>query len=92
MSETIPQRELRNDVGAVLRRVAEGESFTVTVRGEPVAEIVPLRRPRAFVPRSRVLELLQRRPADTDLLVELREAASDADADGRDRPERLFGP
>jgi len=37
----IPQRELRNNVAAVLRAAEAGESFTVTVRGRPVARLVP---------------------------------------------------
>ena len=45
----VPVRELRNDVSAVLRRVEAGESLRVTVRGRPVAAIVPLaRRPGTF--------------------------------------------
>lgn len=92
MSEVIPQRDLRNDVSAVLRRVAAGESFTVTVRGEPVAEIVPVRRPRRFVPRDDLVRLLARRQPDPELLAELRDADSDTADDGRDRADRLFGP
>lgn len=38
---TIPQRELRNNIGAVLRAAEAGETFTVTVRGRPVARLVP---------------------------------------------------
>ncbi len=37
----IPQRELRNNSGAVLRAAEAGETFTVTVRGRPVARLVP---------------------------------------------------
>ena len=37
-------RELRNSGGAVLDRVALGESFVVTRDGTPVAELSPLRR------------------------------------------------
>ena len=44
MATTIPQRELRNDVSAVLRRVEAGEEFVVTVSGRPVAELRPLGR------------------------------------------------
>lgn len=43
---SIPQKELRNDVGKVLRRVEAGETLTVTVAGRPVAEIGPLHRRR----------------------------------------------
>jgi prevent-host-death family protein len=37
-------RELRNDGGRVLDRVARGESLTVTRDGQPVAELRPLSR------------------------------------------------
>lgn len=39
---TIPQKELRNQVGEVLRRVEAGETLTVTVAGRPVAELRPI--------------------------------------------------
>ncbi|NYE01896.1 prevent-host-death family protein [Kineosphaera limosa] len=39
---TISQRELRNDNAAIVRSVEEGESFTVTRRGVPVARLVPI--------------------------------------------------
>lgn len=38
---TIPQKELRNQVSEVLRRVEAGETLTVTVAGRPVAELGP---------------------------------------------------
>ena len=38
---TIPQRELRNNVSEILRRAEEGERFTITVAGRPVAELGP---------------------------------------------------
>ena len=40
---TIPQKELRNNVGEVLRRAEAGEEFTVTVAGRPVARLGPAR-------------------------------------------------
>lgn len=43
---TIPQKELRNHIGEVLRRVEAGESLIVTVAGRPVAELSPARRHR----------------------------------------------
>jgi prevent-host-death family protein len=43
---TIPQKELRNNVGEVLRRAEAGEEFTITVAGPPVAELGPSRRRR----------------------------------------------
>jgi prevent-host-death family protein len=40
--KTISQRELRNDNAKVMRGVEEGETYTVTRRGVPVALLVPL--------------------------------------------------
>jgi prevent-host-death family protein len=41
MDTTISQRELRNDSGEIMRRVEQGETFTVTRNGTPVADLVP---------------------------------------------------
>lgn len=41
--ETISQRQLRNQSGEVLRRVAAGESFLVTNDGVPTAVLTPVR-------------------------------------------------
>lgn len=38
---TVTHREMRNEIGAVLRRVAEGETTEVTNRGQVAALIVP---------------------------------------------------
>jgi prevent-host-death family protein len=40
---TIPQKELRNHVGEVLRRAEGGEEITITVSGRPVAQLGPAR-------------------------------------------------
>lgn len=40
--KTISQRELRNDNAEVMRGVEEGETYTVTRRGVPVARLIPL--------------------------------------------------
>jgi len=59
MSVVIQQSELGNDNAAVMRRVAEGESFVVTVNGRPVADVVPHRRDtgrRRFVPVAELAE------------------------------------
>jgi len=37
----VSQRELRNDSGAIMRRVAQGESFVVTRNGVPIADLSP---------------------------------------------------
>ena len=40
---TISQRELRNDHAEVIRNVEQGESYTVTRRGVPIAVLAPIR-------------------------------------------------
>ncbi len=62
---TIPQRELRNHVSAVLREVEAGERLRITVDGRPVADLVAsagARRP--FVPRDAIAQLLAHAPLD----------------------------
>jgi prevent-host-death family protein len=54
--ETIPQKELRNNIGEVLRRAEAGEELTITVSGRPVAVLGPVRRAH-WVPGSRLAEL-----------------------------------
>jgi len=39
--DSISQREMRNNSGELLRRVAEGESVMVTNNGVPAAVLVP---------------------------------------------------
>jgi prevent-host-death family protein len=41
MTETIGQRQLRNDNAEIMRRVEAGESFVITRHGRPVADLVP---------------------------------------------------
>lgn len=62
MVRTISQRELRNDSGDIMRRLDAGDTFIVTRNGQPVGELVPLRRQR-FVPAETVLALFDRAPA-----------------------------
>ena len=54
--DAIPQKELRNQVGEVLRRVEAGESLVVTVAGRPVAELTPTA-PRRWVSGERLAAL-----------------------------------
>jgi prevent-host-death family protein len=53
---TIPQKELRNHIGEVLRRAEAGEQFTITVSGRPVAALGPVRA-RQWVPSSHLQDL-----------------------------------
>ena len=41
---TIPQKELRNNIGQVLRRAEAGEEITITVAGREVARLGPTER------------------------------------------------
>lgn len=66
---TIPQKELRNQVGEVLRRVEAGETITVTVAGRPVAELSPLRRHRWV--SGTALSQVWRGPRPRDLVKDL---------------------
>ncbi len=62
---TIPQKELRNNSGEILRRAEAGERFTITVAGRPVANLGPASR-RQWVSANE-LAGLWRLPADPDL-------------------------
>lgn len=74
--KTIPQRELRNDIAAVLREAEAGTEFTVTVRGRPVARVVPLEetlQPRRDVDRETLRRFFERNPPDEAWAAELAE-------------------
>ncbi len=43
--KTIPQRELRNRSGEILRNAERGQRFVITVDGRPVAELGPCSKP-----------------------------------------------
>ena len=66
---TIPQKELRNQVADVLRRVEAGEEITVTVAGRPSVELRPVSS-RRWV-GGRALEAVFSGPAPRDLLADL---------------------
>jgi len=73
---TIPQRELRNNVSAVLRAAEAGETFTVTIRGRPVARVVPPgdpARPRVDVDRETIARILAL-PVDSAMPADLEAA------------------
>lgn len=73
---TIPQRELRNNVAAILREAEGGERFTITVRGRPVAELGPT--PEAGYPKVDVdrgtLRRILATPIDDDFAADLEAA------------------
>jgi len=70
-------RDLRNDTGRVVDAVRAGERVTLTVRGEPVADIVPHGERRRWVSGEAVREQLAHLAADPGLRDELRDLAPD---------------
>ena len=78
---TIPQRELRNNISAVLRAAESGETFTITVRSRPVARVVPpgaSGQPRKDVDRAALRRILAE-PVDDGLGAELDAAEAPLD-------------
>jgi prevent-host-death family protein len=71
----IPQKELRNNVGEVLRRAEAGEEFTITVSGRPVAHLGPTRT-RQWVSSAQLGDLWGA-PADLTLEKDLETLGSD---------------
>lgn len=62
--ERIAHRELRNDSAAILRRVANGESFEITNHGDVVAVLSP---PSSSALGLRVVKEATRRGGWSDL-------------------------
>lgn len=60
-------RELRNDTARVIDAVRAGERVTLTVRGEPVADIVPHGGRTRWLSGSALRTQLERRAADPGL-------------------------
>lgn len=54
----IPQRELRNHSGEILREAEKGERFLITVEGRPVALLSPYPK-RQWVSKAELVELLR---------------------------------
>ena len=75
--ERIPQRELRNDVSKVLRRVMAGERLRVTVAGRDAADLVPIEEAPSWTSGAQARELIVAAQADPILAVELAAAFPD---------------
>jgi prevent-host-death family protein len=72
MSVEVASRELRNDTSGLLRRVEAGETIVITLRGKPVANLVPHRPATArwFTP-DEVMEVVESAAADPGLREDL---------------------
>ena len=64
-------RDLRNRTGQVVDAVKAGERVTLTVQGEPVADIIPHGQRVRWLSGASLHEQLQQRAADSDLRHEL---------------------
>lgn len=70
-------RALRNQTSQVIEAVRAGERVTLTVHGEPIADIVPHQQRARWLSGSRLKRELQTRAADPALTQELNELAGD---------------
>ena len=74
-------RDLRNDTARVLDAVRAGERVTLTVHGEPIADIVPHGGRTRWLSGTAVRDQLLRRAADPGLRADLDELAGETLAD-----------
>lgn len=68
--ERIGVRELRQHASRWLRRVAEGETYEITVRGVPVARLSPVAPPGGVLERLAAEGLVTLATADLDEVME----------------------
>ena len=68
-------RDLRNHTASVIDAVKAGERVTLTVNGEPTADIVPHARRTRWLPGAQLREQLRERAADPALRDDLDELA-----------------
>jgi prevent-host-death family protein len=95
MTETIQQSELRNNNAEIMRRVADGESFTITVHGRAVADLVPhqARRPRQrLLPAAEFDRLLAEAGPGPDPLSWAQDISEADRIFGDDQPENPWAP
>ncbi len=72
----IPQRELRNNVSAVLREVEAGQVVRVTVRGRQVAELVPISSRKEHLSPADVERIVRDAPLDRAFAADVAEVAN----------------
>jgi antitoxin (DNA-binding transcriptional repressor) of toxin-antitoxin stability system len=68
-------RQFVADSGSVTRGLRQGRTYTLTLNGEPLAKMVPIRRRRA-VPKEEVLAIFATAPA-----IDVDELRADLDTD-----------
>ena len=82
-------RELRQHASRWLRRVAEGETFEVTVRGVPVARLSPLAPPGSVLERLAAEGLVTLATQDLDEVMERLGLPLEIPVDQQSPSERL---
>jgi prevent-host-death family protein len=70
-------RDLRNRTAQVIETVMAGERVTLTVRGEPIADIVPHGRRTRWLSGAQLRDQLAQRSADAGLQRDLDELAGE---------------
>jgi prevent-host-death family protein len=74
MARSVSVRDLRNNTPEVVAAVQAGETLTLTVNREPVADIVPHTQQRSpWVPAAALRRILAEAPADPDLMRDIAE-------------------
>jgi prevent-host-death family protein len=63
MEKVIRATEANQQFSRILREVAEGNTFTVTTHGRPIARIVPAQAKGSEAAKRRLLEHLRSQPA-----------------------------
>lgn len=82
----ISVRQFVADSGSVTRGLRQGRAYTLTLNGEPLAKMIPIRRRRA-VPREEVLAIFATAPA-----IDVNELRADLDeAVGQDLDDPYEG-
>jgi prevent-host-death family protein len=76
MLKKVGSYDAKTKLPEILRRVEAGESFTITNRGKPIADLIPSRSSNRFKAESAINNILKSRKHSTSdsLLAELKEA------------------
>jgi prevent-host-death family protein len=74
----IPDRSVRDDLSAVLRRVMAGERLRITVAGRDAADLIPIDQQPRWMNGARARELIAVAQADRGLATELTDAFPDS--------------
>jgi prevent-host-death family protein len=63
MEKVIQAAEANRQFSRILREVRQGDSFTVTTHGRPIARIIPAQAKDSEVAKQRLVERLRSQPA-----------------------------